>query len=488
MEGKMKFIRLFCVMVALLFLGTFALARTVGAGDGALADHDSLALISEETGLVATLTPTGPDCQFSEGHNVYLCQPSASTHSLQRDPAAAALARQMLNTTGLLLIPESSNRRVMAFDPITGDLVDANFIPADTVNLSTPIHAILSAAGNTILLSDQIRDVVQEYDLDGNFLGTFAPAGGVNTNILDNIRGMALRPNGNLLVTVASGPNTHSVAEFDTNGVYLGNFVANGAGGLAGPWDIYQRSGDWLVSNSTSPQALRRYHLTTGDFLSLLVSISSFPEQIDEAANSNILVANFSGQQGVLEYTAAGAFVALYNVITGNRGVHELPNGNILTTSGNGVFEISRSNTLVSTKISGVSARFIEYIQPPAEETIDAYVARMSLRGRETWKGEIQLQGQTLIRDIDGNRLPGADVHATLTFPDGSSVNDVSTTDGNGIAVFNMIGTTSGMYTLTVTNIVMSGYTFNSEMGTPARSVMVTPYVTSTDSGAQALD
>ena len=32
----------------------------------------------------------------------------------------------------------------------------------------------------SILVSDQIDDVVQEYDLDGNYIGVFAPAGGAD--------------------------------------------------------------------------------------------------------------------------------------------------------------------------------------------------------------------------------------------------------------------------------------------------------------------
>lgn len=47
----------------------------------------------------------------------------------------------------------------------------------------------------------------------------------------------------------------------------------------------------------------------------------------------------------------------------GYRGAFELPNGNILTTNGDGVHEIGRSGNLVETKLSGVSARFIEPIQ-----------------------------------------------------------------------------------------------------------------------------
>ena len=289
------------------------------------------------------------------------------SRALQSDPVYRTIAVSVLPQTGYLLIPESTNDRVMAFDPANGNLVDADFIPSDPAHLNTPIHAVLSADGNSILVSDQLEDVVQQYDLNGNYVGVFAPAGGVDTSILDNIRGMALRPNGNLLVTVGGGANANAVAEFDTSGNYLGNFVANGAGGLDSPFDVLLRSAqsDYLVGGITSDK-IHRYDLTgasLGDFF----SIDTFPEQIALADNGNVLIGNFSGiQEGVVELTTGGALVGVYTApgLGSYRGVYELPNGNILTTTGSGVFEIDRLGNLVDTKIAGVSAHFIQFVQP----------------------------------------------------------------------------------------------------------------------------
>lgn len=281
----------------------------------------------------------------------------------QRDPVAAARAQRALLATGILLIPDWTADRVMAFDAITGDLLDANFIPSDGANLSSPKNAILSASGDSILVSDQIDDVVQEYALDGSYIGVFAPAGGANTAILDNITGIDLRSNGNLLVSVQGGANGDSVAEFDTNGNYLGNFIANGSGGLDGPFDVYPRAADWLVPSINTDQVLR-YDLV-GAFIASLAPINSFPQQVAEAANSNVLVANFTGtQEGIVELTPAGSVVGIYDPATvgGYRGAYELPNGNILTTNGTGVYEIDRSGNLVETKISTVNAQYIEYV------------------------------------------------------------------------------------------------------------------------------
>ncbi|MFO7614104.1 MAG: hypothetical protein R6W71_05635, partial [Bacteroidales bacterium] len=333
-----------------------------------LKSDKELALISELTGLTASNNPIGANWVFSDLYGVYLPQIDKITASTQRVAAERTNFTTTFNSTfDVLMIPESTNKRIMTFDAVTGDLIDPDFITLDA-STGTPIHAILSASG-TILVSDQTGDVVHEYDLSGNYLGIFAPAGGVNTSILDNIRGIALKPNGNLLVTVASGANAGAIAEFDTGGNYLGNFVAIGSGGLSSPFDVYERIGtDWLVSEIDNDVILR-YNLTTGAFLASLASINTFPEQICELTNGNILVANFSGtQEGIVELTGAGSLVGVYkpSTISGFRGAYELPNGNILTTTGSGVYEIDRSGNIVSTKFSGASCRFIQFASLPS--------------------------------------------------------------------------------------------------------------------------
>lgn len=274
-----------------------------------------------------------------------------------------------------LLIPESTGDRVMQFDPVTGDLINADFIPADPDNLSIPIQAILSSTGDSILVSDQLDDVVQEYDLQGNYLGVFAPAGGPNTAILDNIRGIALRSDGNLLVTVGGGANDDAIAMFDTAGNSLGNLVANGAGGLDSPFGIELQTtpeegiGDLIIGGITSDM-IHSYDSLTGNPISNIGSINTFPEQISFSSIGtegvgNYLIANFSGtQEGIVEMDFSGTALNITNPASlgGYRGVYELPNGNFLVTNGGGVHEIDGANNLIETKVSGVSARFISEV------------------------------------------------------------------------------------------------------------------------------
>ena len=263
----------------------------------------------------------------------------------------------------LLLIPDSTNDRIMAFDPVTGALIDADFIPADPTNLSTPKSAIYKSDGLGFLVVDQLDDAVQEYDLDGSYVGIFAPAGGVNTSIMDNCRSVDYHPiTGNLLVSVAAGANADAIAAFDqTTGAYLGNFIANSAGGLDSPWDVLFSATEAFVPASDS-DAVHRYDATTGAFIANLISLDSLPEQLAWASNGNLLIAEWSGsQEGIIEVQLDGTVVGIYYTIEADapRGVFELPNGNLLVSNGAGVHEITRASTFVNSKITGISCHQI---------------------------------------------------------------------------------------------------------------------------------
>ncbi|MBM4167023.1 MAG: hypothetical protein FJ218_08940, partial [Ignavibacteria bacterium] len=260
----------------------------------------------------------------------------------------------------VLLVPNWTNDNVLAFDSETGDLLDVAFIPSDSGNLVSPKEARLHPKG-FITVSDQITDLVQGYDTAGNYLGYFAPAGGVNNSILDNIRGHAYRPNGNLVVCVASGANQNSIAEFDSGGNYIGNFIAAGSGGLGSPFGILFRSDDVLVTGSTGSKVLR--YDFDGNFLNEFSSLTSFPQQISEVADRNIAVAYFSTPSGIRIYSATGELLKYYSAVSGIRGVYQLRNGNFLATNAAGIHEIDSSNgNLVRTIYASTNLQFIDKV------------------------------------------------------------------------------------------------------------------------------
>ncbi|HSW54909.1 MAG TPA: T9SS type A sorting domain-containing protein [Ignavibacteriaceae bacterium] len=272
--------------------------------------------------------------------------------------------------TQLLLIPDWTNDNVLSFDPITGDLVNANYIPPNPGNLASPKHALLNVNG-FISVSDQITDLVQKFDTAGNYIGIYAPAGGVNNTILDNLRGHAYRPNGNLLVTVGSGANSNAVPEFDLGGNFLGNFIAIGAGGLNSPFCILFRANDVLVTGSSS-DAAHRYDLS-GNYINNLISGPNFPQQIIELANGNLALAVFSTPSGLGIYDSNGNQLNFFTAVTGLRGVYQLPSGNFVVTNGAGLHEINGTNgNLIRTIYASANLQYIslvDYATIPVELT-----------------------------------------------------------------------------------------------------------------------
>ncbi len=301
--------------------------------------------------------------------------PRASADALRIDAAARAVALGAIPTTGLLLVTDSTNNRVLALNPQTGDVIDANFVPSDPTRLATPLNAILNASATEILVSDQVNDVVQRYDLtSGAFLGTFAPAGGVNNAILDNIRGIELTPAGELVVTVGGGGNINAIAKFSTAGDQLPALVpSNSVPAIASPFEIYRvpaatgtiAAGEYLVSSSNTGAVTR--FAANGTLIGPLAIVGTFPQQIYLAANGNFLIGGFGvNSDGVYEITPAGVQIARLDdpTIGGYRGAYELANGNVLTTTGSGIYELNRSTgIIVQIKQAGIQARYIEFVR-----------------------------------------------------------------------------------------------------------------------------
>jgi len=267
---------------------------------------------------------------------------------------------------GLLMIPESGDDRVLAFDPQTGDLINEYYILDDASDFfSTPIQLIQSPDKTKLYVSDQLKDYVVEFDNDGNYIKVLAPAGGANPSILDNVRGICMKA-GTDHILVTDG-NHDAVIEFDGAGNLVGNFTSPG---LVDPFDVlyWPATDQYLVcdiSGSGTSDAVKVFD-NSGTYVSDLIPNISFPEQVAIAPGGNILVATFSSPSGVYEYTPTGTFVGYYDVVGSCRGVYELPNGNMLVTSGDGVYEVSKTNTVVSVKyqVSGASFRFISYVGP----------------------------------------------------------------------------------------------------------------------------
>lgn len=153
-----------------------------------------------------------------------------------------------------LLIPDWTNDRVCALSPVDGSVINANFIPTNNQLFDSPKHALPTPTG-TILVADQLKDAIHEFDGFGAYIRTIA---NLQNNQIDNIRGIAIRE-GKLYVTVGSGTYQNTIQRFNLDGTGQETFI--GSASVNSPFAIYFRENDMLVSNSTATVLIRRFDL-----------------------------------------------------------------------------------------------------------------------------------------------------------------------------------------------------------------------------------
>jgi len=269
-----------------------------------------------------------------------------------------------LQATGFLLIPDSISDTVGMFDPVDGtylgDLIDG------TGMFSTPVNAVLAPDGD-IYVSDQVADSVFVFDVTGNFLYTYADS----TDGLNNIRGIDFF-GGHLFVT--SGDDY--VAEFDAPHSRLTDFINDGSD----PFDIlFLSDGTSLLCDIASDTM--RYYDAGGTLSSTLFGID-FAEQVqfDSVTPGDYLVCAFTAAV-IQDFEINGTIVETTQLSSSGRGVFRLGNGNILTTNGSGVFEITPGTGAIVEQEYAGSSRFIELVAPGSSDPLVADTNQLSVGG-----------------------------------------------------------------------------------------------------------
>jgi hypothetical protein len=231
----------------------------------------------------------------------------------------------------------SGNHKVMLFSAVDGSLVFDNFINLSGLANPTGTPKGIRRVGDEIWVSDQIRDRIDRFTLEGTWIDTIGgrfPGGG-----LDNVRGLGVVNNEVWVANAgtANGAPGNAVVRFDFAGNNLGSFPTQGS-----PWDFIQRDDEVLLSfSSATPYVSRIERLDlVGNHLGSFnpPSQMNFIQGIDERANGNVVAAGFSSPAGVYEYTSAGVLVGvLGGTSNGPRGVAALDNGNVMWTNGSGI-------------------------------------------------------------------------------------------------------------------------------------------------------
>ncbi len=238
-----------------------------------------------------------------------------------------------------LLIPESTNDRVIAVNAFDGSLVNPNFLDvglaASNAGVSsTPIEVL--EVGNEFWVSDQVADRIWRFDAAG------AAIGAITSPELNNIRGMEVVGNtvyvaqGSAGATFGEGLVTVDVATASVTGIFNGRLDDD-----VSYQDVKFFNGELLVTNSdTGNDGIDRY-LPDGTYLGTLVTSDGvngidFPQQINvRGSNGNLIVGGFSLPSGVYEYMPDGTFVGIVaGDPFGPRAAYELGNGGIAWTNG----------------------------------------------------------------------------------------------------------------------------------------------------------
>jgi hypothetical protein len=281
-----------------------------------------------------------------------------------------------------LMMPDSAsaNFRMTLFDPFDGSLVNSNYFPLNGATNSTPLHAM--QVGNEIWVSEQVGDRVARYDLFGTFLGQI---GGGTTGGLDNIRGMELVGN---TVYVSNGgagngsPGANSVVMFDTAGNPAGNFLTTGTS--PSPFSVLDHQGGLLVGSSGANDDIHRYTLAGASLGTFNNGALSFIEQLEHATNGDVLGAVFTTGVVARFDPTTGAQLTTF-AASGARGVYQLGNGNIMWTSGGGVFVfdvVGGASTNVYTTTGGRYVDLVTIPEPAGMALIGAVAMICARRSR----------------------------------------------------------------------------------------------------------
>ncbi|MBN8646202.1 MAG: hypothetical protein J0L61_13290 [Planctomycetes bacterium] len=272
---------------------------------------------------------------------------------------AAVLSASTAANAQFVMMPDSTNNRVALFDPNTGALINSAYFGLNSG--TTPVHAL--QVDSEIWVSEQIGDKISRYSLTGTPL---API----TGGLDNIRGMGYF-GGKVYVTnsgTANGAPGAAVITYDTAGNNTATWTTPSA---SSPFGVLEYPGGMLVSSSNANDDIHKYSLSGASLGTFHNSTSiNFAEQMDYAANGDVLVAVFTSNIVARLNPTTGAIVSSF-AAPGARGVYQLGNGNIMWSSGAGAF-VYDVGSGVSSQVYAGGGRYLDFLNIPAPSTAGA--------------------------------------------------------------------------------------------------------------------
>lgn len=252
-------------------------------------------------------------------------------------------------------------KTVVLFNYEDGTLVDEVFI--DLTPLDAGTLKQVARVGDELWASDQTKDAVYRFDLEGNYIATVGPGNG-----LDNLRG--LRQFGNEVWLANAGTQNgapgNAIIKLGLDGQIMSNFTVGGS-----PWAFWPfTNNNILISFSTAtgfPTQIAIYD-QSGNYIAPFNTPGelNFIQQFSETTNGDFLAASFSNvsggiPSGIHRYDSEGNYLTIIGGTsgTGPRGCWEMGNGNIMWTNGNGI-HIANVTNGTSQQIYAGQFHFVE--------------------------------------------------------------------------------------------------------------------------------
>ena len=240
------------------------------------------------------------------------------------------------------------------------------------------------------------------------------------------------------------------------------NFVTDYPVNVTSPPDIGSDGIHYFVQNTVelfavNPDGSQRWHRTLGDYVD---------SPVVDPQNTQLLV----GSAATLNF--AGYIIAesaqdgheLWRVILPAEAGFNQSNDTKARFTADGL--TAYYTTYTATGDNNTSRSFV-YALNTAAETSQALLrsTRLTLTTTAVRNG-IKATSKVTVQDAKGAAVPGVTVAVTWNLPSGQTTSQTATTNTKGLATLK-VKDVSGSYTITVTNLTKTGYTFD-----PANSVL----------------
>jgi hypothetical protein len=263
-----------------------------------------------------------------------------------------------------LMIPDIAHDRIMLFDHVTGDVVDADWITdvgAVGWNFTSPYEAI--QVNNEIWVSDQVVGNVLRFDSSTRaYLSSISARPGGGSFFQPN----GLSFDGQHVYLTNTGGNTQStgISKYSSNGAPVAFFSSISSA------DVAPFNGDLLV---TAAGGINRRSSIDGTFINTFAT-GSFPGQVSVLNDNSVLTLfPFNLAAGVYHYNPDGTlrrYIATAPLSGSRRGTFLLDDGNYLVTTSTGVFKYDIVSATFEEIMGGVNAQNVTFIPEPCALTM----------------------------------------------------------------------------------------------------------------------